>query len=121
MHVTIEIDDREAIYLGEERYLAGEATGPRGRQVVSWVPGAYGKVVSLDALVELWLEFQVDPRYETVRHPEGSRDGSGPVHADASDEWSYRERRQLRETMGKDPRKVERMRTVNARKKEMAW
>lgn len=115
----IEIDDREAIYLGTERYLAGEVVG---RQVVSWVPGTIGRVESLDALVEVWRLFADDPRYEFVRHPEQAREHEGQiVRSDASDGCGENVRGHLRSVLGRDERQAERMRKTNEkRKKELS-
>ena len=115
--MTVTIDKRGVVYLGAERYLAGEQS-PSGK-VTSYVPGHCGPCASLEELVRLWEAFKgALPSYSSVTHPDkeggcvledAQRTGNGNIGAV--------DRVRLREIFGKDERQAERARKTNGNRK----
>lgn len=118
--VIVEVDGRGAVYLGTERYLAGESDR---EIVVSYVPGHVGRCRDMHDLVSRWSTFRGElPSYETVLNPGAARETMlADAQKNVSSAGAGDVREAMREKLGRDGAQSERAKRTNeARKKEVA-
>lgn len=115
--VVVYVDDRGAVYLGAERYLAGEQH-PTG-SVSSYVPGHVGTCSNVNDLVSRWGLFRLEaPSYDAVTDPTVA--GESPLADAQRNTHAACEsgiRNHLRDKLGRNKKQSERARKTNEAKR----
>lgn len=114
---VVYVDERGVVYLGTERYLAGEQH-PTG-SISSYIPGHVGHCSNLNDLVSRWRVFQLEaPSYDAVTDPTVARESPlADAQRNTHEACESGIRDHLRDKLGRNEKQAERARKMNEAKR----